>query len=490
MTIEFRCSCGAICQADESQVGQLIQCASCGLDVPVPSPHAAMRVIEDDEAGSEPETAAAPSDAAETDSPDARDEAPDAETASTSATDALREQLGAGGGVADIAAHIHDGEGDTAVAEAAAEAEKHRQDADALREQLGGDAEATAEKRRGDADALREQLGGGGIADIADALREDGDAATPDGAGAPAAAAGAGDLPAAARQRLTAPKKKVLRGHERAAHHIAFKKAIWLPSLLVGLVCLAVGICAGVFRVHPLEIGDLISGKEDPYAEHVARFHEKLKKAGIPVDGYDIVEHGGESWAIPKGADHRKSSGGRVYYSVASGFEEEAVKAQKYAESMAIEQRSQSGLLKFGIALVLVGLALFVLSMITLRDVRMVRAAQAPPPEEEPETPEPADEAPVAAEADSEPGEAPSGEAAEGEGEETGGEPPEDDDAADEKAEGGQGEEDADAGDDTSIGDDTAIGEDTSVDDADSAGSDDAGAGEADEDETAPAGGG
>ncbi|MFO8015005.1 MAG: hypothetical protein R6X20_17085 [Phycisphaerae bacterium] len=387
MTIEFRCSCGALCRADESQVGQLVQCEACGLDVPVPSRYAAERVVEDDA----PEAEAPPPEPASDEGEPAQGDAPAGDDASASdgeesrtAAEALREQLG-GGGAADIAAHIHDGADQSARVEAAAEAEKHREDADALREQLGGDAEAAAEKRRGDADALREQLGGGGIADIADALREEGaDAGGQAAAGAPAL--GAADLAAAGPGR-TEPKKKVLRGHERAAHHITFKKAIWLPALLVGLFCLAVGAYCFIPQPDPT------------YEQHMARFEEELRKGHIPVDGYEIVWHGGEAWAIPEGAEHRKTNTGRVYYSNPAGFDEPAVHAEDYAKSRAAEEGRMSGYFLYGVLLVVVGLVLIVLSVFTYRDVRLVRAAQAEGGAE----PQEAEEVPVAAEVAPEP---------------------------------------------------------------------------------------
>jgi len=374
VTIEFRCSCGALCRADEAEVGQLFHCEACGLDLPVPTAEEAARSVQETEAetlSADTETSG-PEGAADGDgAPASAAEEPSA------AAEALREQLG-GGGVADIAAHIHDGEDEAAQAEAAAEAEKHREDADALRQQLGGEeAQAAAEKRRGDADALFEQLGGGGIADIADALRGEGVGGAAGGRAAGGAPAiGAVDLRAAAGPRRTAPKK-ALRGHERAAHHLSIKKAIWLPSLLVGLFCLAVGVCAVVFRIGPRDIWDIVTGKEDLYAKHLARFHEKLQEAHIPVDGYQIVLHGGEAWAIPKGAEHHKTDTGRVYYANPAGFDEPALLAEDYAKSQAIEQRSQSLLSRYGIALILVGLLLIVLSIFTYRDVRLVRAARA-----------------------------------------------------------------------------------------------------------------
>jgi len=393
VTIEFRCSCGALCRADESEVGHLFRCQACGLDVPVPAPEEAARSLQEveTERPSAETQAGAPDAAPDEARPGDDASAPAAEAAG--AADALREQLGAGG-VADVAAHIHDGEDETARAEATAEAEKHREDADALRQQLGGeDAEAVAEKRRGDADALREQLGGGGIADIAEALRsEDVGEGGPEASAAPFV--GEAGSPSAA-PAAPSPKKKVLRGHERAAHHIAFKRAIWLPALLVGLVCLAVGAYCFVPKTDPT------------YEKHMARFREKLKEAHIPLDGYQIVEHGGEAWAVPEGAEHRKTNTGRVYYSNPAGFDEPAVNAEDYAKSQAIEQQSQSGLLWFGVGLVAVGLVLIVLSAFTYRDVRLVRGgrAEAGTDAEEPEAAEQAGEPPPAPRLGSEAGE-------------------------------------------------------------------------------------
>jgi len=345
VTIEFRCSCGALCRADESEVGHLFHCEACGLDVPVPTPEEAARSLQEDEA----EPASAETEAAAPDAAPAGDDesAPAADRAGATA-DVLREQLG-GGGIGDIAAHIHDGEDESALGDAA-----------------------------------------GGAADIAAALRSEGIGA--DGqAAARAQAIGTADLPSTAAPGRTAPKKKVLRGHERAAHHIAFKRAIWLPALLVGLVCLAVGAYC------------FIPTPDPTYEKHMARFREKLKDSHIPSDGFEIVEHGGEAWAIPKGAEHRKTATGRVYYSNAAGFDEPAVNAEDYAKSHAVEEGRVSGYFLYGVLLVAVGLVLVVLSVFTYRDVRLVRAARAEAGAE----PEEAEEAPPAPALVSEAGEGP-----------------------------------------------------------------------------------
>jgi len=206
--------------------------------------------------------------------------------------------------------------------------------------------------------------------------------------------------------RRAAPKKKVLRGHERAAHHIVFKRFIWLPSMLVGLVCIAMGVGGAVFHIHPREIPALMSGKPNPFEQHMTQFREKLKAAGIPVDGFEIVEHVGRSWAIPKGAENHKTSSGSVYYANEAGFDEPAVDAEDYVKSQSIETGRVTGLLSFGVGLIAVGGVLAILSLFALRDVLMVRAVQrreeAPPDEvlegeaaEEVQAAEAADETPA-----------------------------------------------------------------------------------------------
>jgi len=37
VVIRFKCTCGAMCSADEAKVGELIHCTACGLDFPVPA---------------------------------------------------------------------------------------------------------------------------------------------------------------------------------------------------------------------------------------------------------------------------------------------------------------------------------------------------------------------------------------------------------------------------------------------------------------------
>ena len=449
MAIEFRCACGALCRAEDDQVGQLFHCEACGVDTPVPSAdEAAAGNVEGRGDASDALREQLGGGGAADIAAGLREQGVDGEKADKrrEGAEALRDQLG-GGGVADLAdalqadimeaeavedeyeeprSHEHDLEdlADQALSEeqkveAAEEAQRHRVATEALRSQLGGGGHADiaaglrgpdeggelAEKRRGDAEALRSQLGGGGFADLAKALRgEDdtvldagdgeggppGEAAPPGEAdsGAPAGTGGPAGLPGreagtqagaapfrpGAAGRRVAPKKKVLRGHERAAHHLGFKRFIWFPSMLVGLVCIAVGVGGAVFHIHPREIPSLMSGKPNLYEQHMAVFREKLKGANISADDFDIVEHAGRAWAIPAGAEHRKTSSGGVYYTNDAGFDEPAVDAEEYVRAQSIETGRVTGLLWYGVGLIGVGGILAILSLFALRDVLIVGA--------------------------------------------------------------------------------------------------------------------
>jgi len=344
VVIEFTCDCGAACSADESQAGQLFHCEACGLDIPVPSPQGA--VTADDEA---PETS----------------EPPEADVAEADVVEAAVEDMG------DAEAHA---DAERAMVEQMKEvrgdpdeiAAKRRDDLDALKRDTAGDLDEAEAKARqeGNIRALHDQLGAqGGIAEMAEQMRDVRE-------GGEAVAVSAGEL----GPRTVRPlKKKPPRGVERAAHHVGFKKAIWAPSLLVGLAC--VGIGAYCF---------LPSAEENPYQQHVAYFQEQLKKAGIGE--FEVVEVGKGSWAVPEGATHSVSQAGIVYYQDIPAYgqmapDEPAVDATDYVKSQRHQSGRQIKSLQFGILLTAVGAVLVVLSAITLRDVRIVaamRAEQAP----------------------------------------------------------------------------------------------------------------
>ncbi|HUU92670.1 MAG TPA: hypothetical protein VM238_15835 [Phycisphaerae bacterium] len=341
MAIEFTCDCGATCSADESQAGQLFHCEACGLDIPVPVPQGV--VMADD-------------DAAET------SDLPEADV-----VEAAIEDMG------DAQAHA---EAERAMIDQMKEvrgdpdeiAARHREDLDALKRETAGDLgeEEAKAKQEQDIRALHDQLGSqGGIAEMAEQMR-----AVREGEGGEAVAIAAGEL----GPRTVRPlKKKPPKGKERAAHHIGFKKAIWAPSLLIGLVCVGIGVYCF-----------LPSAEENPYQQHLAYFQEQLKKAGIGE--FDVVQVGRGSWAVPKGADHSVSQTGIVYFQNIPAYgqmapDEPAVDATDYVKSQSHQSGRQSKSLQFGILLTAVGGVLVVLTIITLRDVRIVaamRAEQAP----------------------------------------------------------------------------------------------------------------
>ncbi|KPJ77890.1 MAG: hypothetical protein AMS14_00400 [Planctomycetes bacterium DG_20] len=339
MAIEFTCDCGAACSADDSQAGQLFHCEACGLDIPVPSPADA------------PETAAP----AQVDVTRAavEDMMEDAE-AHAEAERAMIEQ-------------IKEVRGDPGEITA-----RRRQDLDALKRETAGevDEEAVKAKRNADIQALHAQIGSqGGIAEIAEQMRP---------LRGEAVAVSAAELgPRTARPIRKGPPK----GQERAAHHIGIKRAIWLPSLLVGLACVGVGVYCF-----------LPSAEPNPYGQHVAYFQEQLKKAGIGE--FEVVEAGKGSWAIPKGATHSVSQSGIVYFQNVPAYgqvapDEPAVDATDYVKSQTHQSGRQSKSLQFAVLLTVVGLVLVVLSIVTLRDVRIVAAMRA----EAAETPEEAEAA-------------------------------------------------------------------------------------------------
>jgi len=402
VTIEFTCDCGARCSADESQVGQLFHCEACGLDIPVPSPQDAAKA--DEGAAERPEPA--PTDVAHAAVEDMEDAQAHAE-----AERAMVEQMKDVRGDADQIAATR------------------REALEALRRETAGDldeAEAKA-KHEGDVRALHEQLGAqGGLAEIAEQLR-------PSSEGGEAVTVSAGEL----GPRVVRPlKKKPPTGAERAAHHIGFKRAIWLPSLIVGLVCVAFGVlaCAGI------NLYSLLHGSEEnPYKRHVAYFQEQLKKAGI--DEFDVIEVGRASWAIPKGATHSVSQTGIVYFQNRAAYgdlapDEPAVDATDYVKARDYKSGRGSGFTRYGIALLAVGAVLIAMSIITLRDVRLVAGAR-PGAEEEAAEKE-------AAEEETAQEDAAEAEAAEAEGEPSDQEPPPQDQgeiADDETTDGATSEE-------------------------------------------------
>lgn len=314
MAIEFQCECGARCTADESEVGRLFHCEACGLDTPVPSPKDAAKSLPAD-----------PGDLVDA-------------QAHKAAADEMVHQV--------VAARGTEGTG-----------VKHRADLDALRQETAADGDVTtaAEKRRADAEALRQQLGSrGGIAEMAREL----------GVGRDEKAGGPGPATISAAElgpRTVRPVRKgPPKGAERAAHHIGIKRAIWIPSLAIGLVCMGLGAYC------------FFPSSDNPYARHLERFREELETAQIGE--FDVVQVGETWWAVPKGAAHSASASGTVYYQGAGGFDELAVQADDYAKNQNYQSGRHSQYMGFGFGLLAVGAVLVVLSIVTYRDVRIVAA--------------------------------------------------------------------------------------------------------------------
>lgn len=340
MAIEFRCPCGAACSADESQVGHLFHCEACGLDVPVPAPGQ----IED----SGPQA----------------------------------DHLVDAGEVAAILGEGHDEAAremvhqvqDTQLADPAEVAAKHEADLAALgQEAVGGvDVAEIGARHKASIDALHEQLGmRGGISEMAEQMR-----AVREGKGG---APGAGVLAAELGPRKARPPSKgPLKGKARAAHHIGFKRAIWLPSLAIGLVCLALGgYC-------------FFPSISNPYARHDEQFRGELKQAGIA--DFEVIRNQDKAWAIPRGATHTETVTGKVFFQNVPLYgdkapDEPAVEADDYVKSRDYESGQRSRYLSFGLGLLAVGLALAVLSLWAFHDVRLMRGDKAP------ETATPADAA-------------------------------------------------------------------------------------------------
>lgn len=319
MAIEFRCPCGAVCSAAETRVGELFHCEACGLDTPVPSPEQAQAAGH-----------AAHQEAAQ-----------------------------------DMIHQVQDLQG-AAAAEAAA---RHQEDLAALLKETGGNApepDAEANRKAGVA-ALHEQLGShAGAAEMAEQMR-----AVREGQGG-AAMAGAPPVVLGPLSGPRPPSKRPPTGKARAAHHIGFKRAIWLPSLLVSLVCLGVGVYC------------FFPGGSNPYARHLERFQGLLKDAGITEP--EIVTYQDKAWAIPKGAEHSITSLGKVFYQNVAALgdkapDEPAVEADDYVKSQAHQSMQQSKYLWFGFMLLAVGLALGVLSLWAYHDVRVMRGETAAAPE-------------------------------------------------------------------------------------------------------------
>ena len=342
MPIEFKCTCGAVCSADQSKVGQLLHCEACGLDVPVPAPGTADAVRKSDPAATAEMIA------------QVQTVAP----AHGQDLGVLKDEM-----VAKAA------EGVTAD-----EAARRQADRDAFRAQLG---------QKVGADELLAQIHG---------IRREAEApAAPGAAGPDAAATDAGAAPAApaARNtasatelgkalRLAAPAKPIPTGKARAATHVRVKRVVWAPSLVMGLLCLA----GGLYSLDALTL------------KLVWHRPTLFPPVNTPAPRDMVADDNGDWWALPKGAEAVKHPDGKFWYVNEYGAEEPAEFIKGMKEAVAFDRAQKENALFFAPSFLIVGLALLLLGLWSWNDVRIVKremgtteiptaemaAGQSPPP--------------------------------------------------------------------------------------------------------------
>jgi hypothetical protein len=165
-------------------------------------------------------------------------------------------------------------------------------------------------------------------------------------------------------------------GAARAAHHFGFKRVMWLPSLIIGLVCFGLGAyCLLTFL--------LSSGTQIAYPVR-----------DFPADWQVVHDNLGNSWAIPLGATLQPGKTGRMFYVNTAGYEESAVDANEYAANLAKAERAAAdaggkhrGYLWFAIGFFLVGASLLPLSLWMRYHVKLVsgeKEEDEAPPETKP----------------------------------------------------------------------------------------------------------
>jgi hypothetical protein len=180
VSITFRCPCGAFHTVDDAQVGVLFHCEACGLDLPVP---AASTVPEDAPPAGAPSPASGD---AESFARIIQEEHPHADAGE------LAEIVDPG--------HVH----------------AH------AKEELATVAHEVDPAHQGSAADLVAQMR---------AAR----------AGVPAAALG--DLAGAGPRPAVRPARpRPMTAHQRASHHIGFKRFMWKPVLVMGVVCALFGL--------------------------------------------------------------------------------------------------------------------------------------------------------------------------------------------------------------------------------------------------------
>jgi len=229
VSITFRCQCGAVHTVDESQVGVLFHCEACGLDLPVPP------------ASTVPDAAPGATLAGQA----CRGLTAGGPVPAPGATGGpgLR-SLGEGGLPASAApapgsepapAGAPPPESDAAESFARLIQEEHpHADAGELVEIVDpGHVHAHAKEELATVAHEVDPAHQGSAADLVAQMR----AAR---AGIPAAALG--DLAAGPRPAARLARPRTMTVHQRASHHIGFKRFMWKPVLVMGVVCALFGL--------------------------------------------------------------------------------------------------------------------------------------------------------------------------------------------------------------------------------------------------------
>ena len=356
MAIEFKCSCGAACSADEMKVGQTIHCEACGKDVKVPEPA----------------------------------DAPVAEVLvdpGPSAMQGLQEIIGRG----DVNEMV-------------------RQISEARGVPLPAKAPASAPSRV----PASAPVGAAAAAGVTMAQRAGAAAAPVTGGAAPAAGVSVPGLSAAGPAAAEPESNRGFslppppRGLDRARHHLGFKKVMWLPALIIGFG--SVGWAARCFleegptrqamyvQERTLEIVKSADGKkmwlvppgatatehEDGTIWYTAEDSKEEVAAKHVLMGSD-----GHAWAIPQDGKDPHPVGGKMFYNDEFGYEVPAEPADQALKTLQDEDNFAEAKVriveryqKFGFGFSGVGVVLILLGFWMRHDVVLVRRATEPPPEE------------------------------------------------------------------------------------------------------------
>jgi hypothetical protein len=340
--IEFKCPCGATCRADEAKAGELLHCDACGLDLPVPASGAAP-VAE--VVGQPPAGKAG---------------------VSPAAAEEFKAQVADRTGFNEMMQQLHG-------VKAAAEVPGSPAAPDSAK--ASGFAKATPDKSPG----------------------------TP-AAGSAVAGSGAKPLAMAAGMRTRGPVKPAT-PVSRAAHHFGFKKVMWIPTLVVAVICIVAGIIAFVLSarasITPLTPPDVVI-REPEVVKDAQGVQWAIPRGNTPSPHDDgtmwskdaqgqespalqiVRDVADRAWAIPPGKTLTTSKSGKVFYQDDSGFDLEPQPAGEWLRIQGDLDKiksygggRQQGYMWFGVALLAVGFVLAAFGVWLRMDVRQVLREQA-----------------------------------------------------------------------------------------------------------------